>query len=69
MMATGNTDTGRDVGTDSDPIIAVRGLRNQFGDAIIHDDLDLDVRRGEILVAAHAVAPAGKEYVNATGAE
>ena len=33
----------------ADPIIAVRGLRNQFGDAVIHDNLDLDVRRGEIL--------------------
>jgi len=32
-----------------DNIIEVRGLRNQFGDFIVHDDLDLDVRRGEIL--------------------
>jgi phospholipid/cholesterol/gamma-HCH transport system ATP-binding protein len=30
-------------------IIQIRGLRNQFGDQIIHDDLDLDVRRGEVL--------------------
>ena len=30
-------------------IISVRGLRNQFGDQVIHDGLDLDVRRGEIL--------------------
>ena len=30
-------------------IIEVRGLRNQFGHAVIHDDLDLDVHRGEIL--------------------
>ena len=29
--------------------IRVRGLKNQFGDAVIHDNLDLDVRRGEIL--------------------
>lgn len=29
--------------------IRIRGLRNQFGDAIIHDGLDLDVRSGEIL--------------------
>ena len=34
---------------DADPIITVRGLRNQFGDQVIHDRLDLDVRRGEIL--------------------
>lgn len=30
-------------------IIRVRGLRNGFGEQIVHDDLDLDVRRGEIL--------------------
>ncbi|MGE5147588.1 MAG: ABC transporter ATP-binding protein [Candidatus Eiseniibacteriota bacterium] len=30
-------------------IIQIRGLRNQFGDQIIHDNLDLDVRRGEVL--------------------
>ena len=34
---------------ETDSIIRVRGLRNQFGDAIVHDKLDLDVRRGEIL--------------------
>ncbi|MCW3846674.1 ABC transporter ATP-binding protein [Sphingomonas sp. LB-2] len=32
-----------------EPIIRVRGLRNTFGDAVVHNDLDLDVRRGEIL--------------------
>ena len=30
-------------------IIQVRGLCNSFGDQVIHDNLDLDVRRGEIL--------------------
>ncbi len=30
-------------------IISIRGLRNAFGDQVIHDNLDLDVRRGEIL--------------------
>ena len=30
-------------------IIQVRGLRNGFGEQIVHDGLDLDVRRGEIL--------------------
>jgi phospholipid/cholesterol/gamma-HCH transport system ATP-binding protein len=30
-------------------LIEVRGLRNSFGDQVVHDDLDLDVRRGEIL--------------------
>ena len=32
-----------------DIVISVRGLRNSFGDQVIHDGLDLDVRRGEIL--------------------
>jgi phospholipid/cholesterol/gamma-HCH transport system ATP-binding protein len=32
-----------------DIVIRVRGLRNQFGDQVIHDGLDLDVRRGEVL--------------------
>ena len=30
-------------------IISVRGLRNRFGDQLVHDNLDLDVRYGEIL--------------------
>ena len=34
---------------DDEPIISVRGLRNGFGDQIVHDGLDLDVRRGEVL--------------------
>ena len=29
--------------------IRVRGLRNAFGDQVVHDNLDLDVRRGEIV--------------------
>ena len=29
--------------------IRIRGLRTGFGDQIIHDGLDLDVHRGEIL--------------------
>ncbi|WP_447764521.1 ABC transporter ATP-binding protein [Sphingopyxis panaciterrae] len=32
-----------------DCAIRIRGLVNQFGDAVIHDHLDLDVRSGEIL--------------------
>jgi phospholipid/cholesterol/gamma-HCH transport system ATP-binding protein len=31
------------------PIISVRNLRNSFGEQIVHDGLDLEVRRGEIL--------------------
>ena len=30
-------------------IISIRGLKNSFGEQIIHDGLDLEVRRGEIL--------------------
>ena len=32
-----------------DYAIRIRGLVNQFGEAVIHDHLDLDVRSGEIL--------------------
>jgi phospholipid/cholesterol/gamma-HCH transport system ATP-binding protein len=34
----------------ADPIaIRVRGLRNQFGEQVVHDGVDLDVKTGEIL--------------------
>lgn len=33
----------------NDIAICVRGLRNSFGDQVVHDDLDLEVKRGEIL--------------------
>ena len=32
-----------------DFIISVKGLKNAFGDSVVHEGLDLDVRRGEIL--------------------
>jgi len=32
-----------------DAVIRVRGLRNQFGAQVVHENLDLGVRRGEIL--------------------
>ena len=32
-----------------DVVIRVRGLVNRFGEQAVHEDLDLDVRRGEIL--------------------
>src|SRR5687768_16470232 len=35
--------------SERDTIITVRGLRNSFGEQVIHDNLDLDVRCGEIL--------------------
>lgn len=34
---------------DGNAIIRVRGLRNSFGEQVVHEDLDLDVRQGEIL--------------------
>ena len=34
---------------DDDVVICVRGLRNSFGDQLVHDGLDLDMRAGEIL--------------------
>lgn len=37
------------VATDQTPVIRLRGIRNQFGDLVVHDGLDLDVYRGEIL--------------------
>jgi len=43
-MAASSTDRDAD-----EHIIQVRGLKNAFGEAVIHDNLDLDVRRGEIL--------------------
>ncbi|KQN24323.1 ABC transporter ATP-binding protein [Sphingomonas sp. Leaf34] len=32
-----------------DILISVKGLKNAFGDSVVHEGLDLDVRRGEIL--------------------
>ena len=31
------------------PVIRLRGVRNQFGEQVVHDGVDLDVYRGEIL--------------------
>ncbi|MDA5193436.1 ABC transporter ATP-binding protein [Govanella unica] len=42
MTATLNSET-------DDIIISVRGLQTRFGRSVIHDNLDLDVRRGEII--------------------
>lgn len=36
-------------GGDDDVIIRIRGLVNHFGDQVVHDGLDLDVKRGEII--------------------
>ncbi|MFC3269060.1 ABC transporter ATP-binding protein [Vulcaniibacterium thermophilum] len=34
---------------DPAPVIRVRGLVNRFGEQVVHEGLDLEVRRGEIL--------------------
>ncbi|MDG1581968.1 ATP-binding cassette domain-containing protein [Pseudomonas sp. GOM6] len=34
---------------NNDALVQVRGLRNQFGTQVVHQDLDLDIRRGEVL--------------------
>jgi len=34
---------------DQKVVISIRGLKNQFGQQVVHDGLDLDVRAGEIL--------------------
>ena len=47
--------------TDS-PVIRCRGVRNQFGKDVIHDDLDLDVRRGEVMGVVGA-SGAGKSVL------
>ncbi len=37
------------MGEASDIVIRVNGLRNAFGTHVVHEDLDLEVRRGEII--------------------
>ena len=32
-----------------DFVISLKGIRNQFGDHILHDHLDLDIKKGEVL--------------------
>ncbi|HET9485587.1 MAG TPA: ABC transporter ATP-binding protein, partial [Xanthomonadales bacterium] len=33
----------------AETVIEVRGLASRFGDQVVHEDLDLDVVRGEVL--------------------
>ena len=33
----------------NEPIISMRGIVNRFGAQVIHDKLDLDIARGEII--------------------
>jgi phospholipid/cholesterol/gamma-HCH transport system ATP-binding protein len=46
---TASTTAAPDTNADPEIVVCVRGLKNSFGDAVIHDGLDLDVRRGEIM--------------------
>ncbi len=32
-----------------DIVIKVRGLRTQFGAQVVHDELDLDIRAGDVV--------------------
>ena len=34
---------------DREAVITVRGLKNQFGPQVVHENLDLDVWKGEVL--------------------
>lgn len=49
-MIAEETRTAREsAGHGDEIVIGIRGLRNQFGQQVIHEDLDLDVYRGEVL--------------------
>jgi len=37
-----------DRGRDGETVITVKGLKNSFGEQVVHDGLDLEVKRGEI---------------------
>lgn len=47
-IATADAELGRAVET-ADHAIRIRGLSNSFGEQTVHEGLDLDVRKGEIL--------------------
>ena len=40
------------IASDAQPVIEVHGLRTRFGDAVVHDGVDLEIRRGEIFAIA-----------------
>ncbi|MGB3394273.1 MAG: ABC transporter ATP-binding protein [Stenotrophomonas sp.] len=49
MMQHGAENTQQEVDVGDQTAISVRGLVNRFGSQTVHDGLDLDVRRGEII--------------------
>ncbi len=48
-MADGTEATGVSRPAAREVVVRVRGLVNRFGSQVVHRDLDLDIRRGEIL--------------------
>ncbi len=49
-MSAGDAQSRAPVGAETgEPVIEVRGLVSRFGSRLVHDGLDLDVRKGEIL--------------------
>lgn len=40
--------------TDADAVIHIRGLNTRFGDAVVHENVSLEVRRGEIFALVGA---------------
>ncbi|PJA75981.1 ABC transporter ATP-binding protein, partial [bacterium CG_4_9_14_3_um_filter_65_15] len=34
---------------NEDVVISVKGLKNSFGEEVVHENLDLEMRRGEVL--------------------
>lgn len=44
-----NVPTSRSMSSEHEAVIRVRGLRNQFGSHVVHENLDLDVYKGDIL--------------------
>lgn len=41
--------TKPDTQEDREVVISIRGLKNQFGSQVVHENLDLDIYRGEIV--------------------
>ena len=50
---------------ENDQIISVQGLTTRFGDHVVHEDLDLEVRRGEILAIIGGSGSGKSVLVNA----
>src|SRR5690348_15143443 len=48
-MSENSTVNGNITPAAGEPIISIRGLVNRFGKQVVHDGLDLDVRRGEVI--------------------